>query len=55
MVPSLISFEWPRADSDNSGTGKVYHKNFNLGKILQSTTDSPEFDYIPRVYAQCLY
>ena len=34
------------ADSDNSGTGKVYQENFNLGKILQSMTDSPEFDFI---------
>ena len=37
------------ADSDIPGTGKVYHENFKLGKILQSMTDSPEFDFIPRV------
>ena len=37
--------------SDNSGTGKVNHKNFKLGKILQSMTDSPEFDFILRVRA----
>ena len=38
-----------KADSDNSGTGKVYHENFKFCKILQSMTDSPEFDFIPRV------
>ena len=38
--------------SDNSGTGKVNHENFKLGKILQSMTDSPEFDFIPRVRAR---
>ena len=27
--------------------GKVYHENFKLGKILQSMTDSQEFDFIP--------
>ncbi len=27
--------------------GKVYHENFKLGKLLQSMTDSPEFDFIP--------
>ena len=36
------------ADSDIPGTGKVYHENFKLGKILQSMTDSSEFDFIPR-------
>ena len=35
--------------SDNSCTGKVNHNNFKLGKILQSMTDSPEFDFIPCV------
>ncbi len=35
------------ADSNIPGTGKVYHENFKLGKILQSMTDSPEFDFIP--------
>ena len=34
------------ADNDIPGTGKVHHENFNLGKILQSMTDSPEFDFI---------
>ena len=43
------------ADSDNSGTGKVYHENFKLDKILQIMTDSPEFDFIPRVRARCLH
>ena len=38
--------------SDNSGTGKVNHENFKLGKILQSMTDSPEFDFISRVRAR---
>ena len=38
--------------SDNSGTGKVNHMNFKLGKILQNMTDSPEFDFIPRVRAR---
>ena len=28
------------ADSDIPGTGKVYHENFKLGKILESMTDS---------------
>ena len=41
-----------KADSDNSGTGKVYHENFKFCKILQSMTDSPEFDFIPRVCAR---
>jgi len=36
------------ADSDIPCTGKVYHENFKLGKILQSMTDSSEFDFIPR-------
>ena len=40
------------AYSDDSGTGKVNHENFKLGKNLQSTTDSPEFDFIPRVRAR---
>ena len=35
------------ADSDIPGTGKVYHENFKLGKILESMTDSAEFDFIP--------
>jgi hypothetical protein len=35
------------ADRDIPGTGKVYHENFKLGKLLQSMTDSPEFDFIP--------
>ena len=39
--------------SDNSGTGKVNHENFKLGKILQSMTDSPELDFIPRVHVRC--
>ena len=43
------------ADSDNSGTGKVYHENFKLGKILQIMIDSPEFDFIPRVRARSLH
>ena len=37
------------ADGDIPGTGKVYDYNFNLGKILQSMTDSPEFDFISLV------
>ena len=41
--------------SDNAGTGKVNHENFKLGKILQSMTDSPEFDFIPRVRARYLH
>ena len=36
------------AYSDISGSGKVNHENFKLGKILQSMTDPPEFDFIPR-------
>ncbi len=36
------------ADSDIPGTGKDFHENFKLGKILQSMTGSPEFDFIPR-------
>ena len=39
--------------SDNFGTGnsgKVNHKNFKLGKILQSMTESPEFDFIQSIY-----
>ena len=42
------------ADSDIPGTGKVYHENFKLGKILQSMTDSPEFEFIPVVLALIL-
>jgi hypothetical protein len=38
------------ADSDIPGTGKVYHENFKLGKILQSMTDSPEFNFIPSTF-----
>ena len=40
------------AYSDISGSGKVNHENFKLGKILQSMTDPPEFDFIPRVRAR---
>ena len=29
--------------------------NFKLGKILQSMTDSPEFDLIQRVRARCFH
>ena len=39
------------AYSDNSCSGNVNHENFKLGNILQSMTDSPEFDFIPRVRA----
>ena len=37
------------ADSENSSTGKVNHKNLELGKILRSMTDSPELDFIQRI------
>ena len=40
----------PMADSDIPCSGKVYHENSKLGKILQSMTDSPEFDFIPRIF-----
>ena len=40
------------AFSENSGTGKVNHENFKLGKILQSMTDSPKFDFILHVRAR---
>ena len=43
------------ADSENSGTGKINHENFKLGKILWSMTDSPKFDFIPRVRARCFH
>ena len=43
------------ADSDNSGTGKVNHQNFKLVKILQSMTDSPEFDFIQHIHACCFH
>jgi hypothetical protein len=35
------------ADSNNPGTGKVYHEDFKLGKNLESMTDPAEFDFIP--------
>ena len=38
--------------SDNAGYGKINYENFKLGKILQSMTDLPEFDFIPRVRAR---
>ena len=38
--------------SDSSCTGKVNHRNFNSGKILQRMTDSPKFDFILRVRAR---
>ncbi len=41
------------ADSDIPGTGKVYHENVKLGKILQSMTDSSEFDLIPLNCLHC--
>ncbi len=34
------------ADSYIPGTGKVYHENLKLGKILQCMPDLPEFEFI---------
>ena len=44
-IMNLISMVY----TDNSSTEKVNHKNFKLGKIMQSMTDLPEFDFIPHV------
>ena len=43
------------ADSENSCTGQVNHENFKLGKIWQSITDSPEFDFIQLLCACCFH
>ena len=43
------------ADSDNSCSGKVNQENFKLGKILQKMTDSPEFDLILLLCANCFH
>ena len=43
------------ADIDNSCSEKVNQENFKLGKILQSMTDSPEFDFILCICACCFH
>ena len=51
--PSPIMNLLRMAESDIPGTGKVYHENFKLGKILQSMFQHDRFSRIRFHFSYC--